>query len=54
MGFYENRHNRPFFGFTLFWRNLKHLYERWKTRRLLRGLNDEQLKDLGIRRDELW
>jgi len=53
MEFFENRPNRPFFGFVLLWRKLQRLHERVKTRRLLRALSDEQLKDLGLRRSEL-
>lgn len=53
MEFFENRSNRPFAGFVLLWRKLQHLRERWQTRRVLQALSDEQLKDLGLRRDEL-
>ncbi|PDO84966.1 DUF1127 domain-containing protein [Kosakonia pseudosacchari] len=53
MEFFENRPNRPFLGFVLLWRKLQRLHERVKTRRLLRALSDEQLKDLGLRRSEL-
>ncbi|MGY5958609.1 DUF1127 domain-containing protein [Kosakonia sp. BK9b] len=53
MEFNENRPHRPFIGFVLLWRKMQRLRERWQTRRLLRALSDEQLKDLGLRRDEV-
>ncbi|WP_420843379.1 DUF1127 domain-containing protein [Kosakonia oryzendophytica] len=54
MEFFENRPTRPWIGFVLLWRKWQHLRERRRTARLLRALSDEQLKDLGLRREELW
>ncbi len=53
MEFFENRPRRPFAGFVFLWRKLQAVRIRWQTRRILQALSDEQLKDLGLRRDEL-
>lgn len=53
MEFFENRPHRPFVGFIFLWRKFQALRLRWQTRKLLRALSDEQLKDLGLRREEL-
>lgn len=53
MEFFENRPQRPFFGFVQLWHWAKRKWERRKTRIILSNLSDEQLKDLGLRRDDL-
>jgi len=53
MDFFENRHKGPFTGFIFLWRKFQALRLRWQTRKILRALSDEQLKDLGLRREEL-
>lgn len=53
MEFFENRPKRPFIGLVQLWHWAKRAWERRKTRIILRNLSDEQLKDLGLRRDDL-
>ncbi len=53
MEFFENRPQRPFFGLVRLWHWAKRNWERRKTRIILSNLSDEQLKDLGLRRDDL-
>lgn len=53
MEFFENRPKRPFVGLAQLWQWVKIKWERRKTRIILRNLSDEQLKDLGLRRDDL-
>ena len=53
MEFYENRAKRPFFVFVLIWRAWKKWYVLCQTRRLLRRLSDAELRDIGLRRDDI-
>lgn len=53
MEFFENRPKRPFIGFVLLWRKFQSLRVRWQTRKVLQALSDEQLRDIGLRREEL-
>ena len=53
MEFHENRAKQPFIGFVLLWRGLKKMYRRAQTRRVLQRMSDEQLKDVGLRRDQI-
>lgn len=53
MEFFENRPQRPFSGFVLLWRQLRRWHLLAKTRRELRRLSDEQLKDMGLRRSDI-
>ncbi len=53
MEFFENRPRRPFALFVHTWRWLVKRWERRRTRRILLRLDDAQLKDLGLRRDDL-
>lgn len=53
MEFHENRAKQPFIGFVLLWRAIKKGWVLHKTRRVLRRMSDEQLKDVGLRRDEV-
>lgn len=53
MEFFENRPKHPFIGFVLLWRKLQAVRLRWQTRKILLALSDEQLKDLGLRREEI-
>ncbi|SCB73338.1 DUF1127 domain-containing protein [Kosakonia oryziphila] len=53
MEFFENQHRGPFSGLIFLWRKFQALRLRWQTRKILRALSDKQLKDLGLRREEL-
>ncbi|WP_071608799.1 DUF1127 domain-containing protein [Entomohabitans teleogrylli] len=53
MEFYENRPRRPFIGFVLIWRALKKGYLRRKARHQLQRMNDAQLRELGVRREDI-
>jgi len=53
MEFFENRPRRPFSGFVLLWRSVRRWHLLAKTRRELRRLSDEQLKDMGLRRSDI-
>ncbi|WLI75591.1 DUF1127 domain-containing protein [Kosakonia sp. H02] len=53
MQVFENRPNSPFFAAVLLWRKVQRWRANRKTRLLLLNLSDHQLKDLGLRRDEL-
>lgn len=52
MEFYENRSKRPFIGFVLLARAWRKWYQRRCARRTLDRLSDEQLKDVGLRRED--
>lgn len=54
MEFHENRARQPFIGFILVWRFIKKQVILWQTRRILQGMSDEQLKDVGLRRDDVY
>ncbi|NUU65756.1 DUF1127 domain-containing protein [Enterobacteriaceae bacterium BIT-l23] len=53
MEFHENRHSNPFIGFVLVARWLKRWWELRRTRRILSAMNDEQLRDLGLSREDV-
>ncbi len=53
MEFHENRARQPFIGFILLWRFMKKGWQIYQTRRILQRMSDEQLKDVGLRRDEV-
>lgn len=53
MEFHENRARQPFVGFVQVWRFIKKWRLQQQTRRILQRMSDEQLKDVGLRRDEL-
>lgn len=53
MEFHENRHQRPFIGFVLLWRAYKQWRYRAQSRRVLQGMSDAQLRDLGIKREDI-
>ncbi|HDS1153423.1 TPA: DUF1127 domain-containing protein [Pluralibacter gergoviae] len=48
-----NRARRPFIFYILLGRWLRQQWRIWHTRRVLRRLSDEQLKDVGLRRDDV-
>ncbi|MCT9844868.1 DUF1127 domain-containing protein [Leclercia adecarboxylata ATCC 23216 = NBRC 102595] len=50
MEFYENRAKRPFAVFIWIGRAMKKWYRINRTRRILHGMSDEQLKDVGLSR----
>jgi len=50
MEFYENRAKRPFAMFIWIGRAVKKWYRINRTRRILHGMSDEQLKDVGLSR----
>ena len=52
MEFNENRPNRPFIGFVLVWGALVKWHRRGQTRRVLRGMSDDQLRDVGLSRHD--
>ena len=51
MEFHENRARQPFIGFVLLVRFIKKWWLQEQTRRVLQQMSDEQLKDIGLRRD---
>ncbi|AYY72853.1 DUF1127 domain-containing protein [Citrobacter koseri] len=53
MEFHENRAKQPFIGFVQIWRAIKRWRLRAQTQRVLQRMNDEQLKDVGLRRDQI-
>ncbi|HID4045094.1 TPA: DUF1127 domain-containing protein [Pluralibacter gergoviae] len=48
-----NQAKRPFIFYILLGRWLRQQWRIWHTRRALRRLSDEQLKDVGLRRDDV-
>ena len=50
MEFYENRAKRPFIAFVWIGKTVKQWYRVNRTRRILRQMSDEQLKDVGLSR----
>ncbi|MBL5883671.1 DUF1127 domain-containing protein [Lelliottia aquatilis] len=52
MEFNENRPFRPFIGFVLVWQAFVKWRRREQTRRLLQGMSDEQLRDVGLTRND--
>lgn len=53
MEFYENRAKWPFIGFVILWRAIKRWYLRVQTQRILQGMSDERLRDVGLRREDV-
>lgn len=53
MEFHENRARQPFIGFVLLARFVKKWWLQEQTRRALQKMSDEQLKDIGLRRDQI-
>lgn len=53
MEFHENRARQPFIGFVLLVRFIKKWWLQEQTRRVLQQMSDEQLKDIGLRRDQI-
>ncbi|MFV0264963.1 MAG: DUF1127 domain-containing protein [Kluyvera sp.] len=53
MEFHENRAKQPFIGFVLVWRFVKSWWRVQQTRRVLQRMSDEQLRDVGLRRDQV-
>ncbi|HBQ4936329.1 TPA: DUF1127 domain-containing protein [Klebsiella pneumoniae] len=53
MEFHENRARQPFIGFVLLERFIKKWWLQEQTRRVLQQMSDEQLKDIGLRRDQI-
>ncbi len=53
MEFYENRAKRPFAVFIWMGRAVKRSYRINRTRRILRQMSDEQLKDVGLSRFDM-
>ena len=53
MEFHENRARLPFSGFVLLVRFIKKWCLQEQTRRVLQQMSDEQLKDIGLRRDQI-
>lgn len=52
MEYHENRAKAPFQIFVLIGRWMAQTVRAWQTRRVLDRLSDEQLKDVGLRRDD--
>ena len=52
MEFNENRPFRPFIGFVLVWQAFVKWRRRAQTRRILQGMSDEQLRDVGLTRND--
>jgi len=50
MEFYENRAKRSFIAFVWIGKTVKQWYRVNRTRRILRQMSDEQLKDVGLSR----
>ncbi|MBQ4656159.1 DUF1127 domain-containing protein [Klebsiella michiganensis] len=53
MEFHENRARQPFIGFVFLARIIKKWWLCEQTRRTLQRMSDEQLKDVGLRRDQI-
>lgn len=53
MEFHENRAKQPFIGFVQVGRFIKKWWVQQQTRRILQRMSDEQLKDIGLKRNEL-
>ncbi|MDU6925724.1 DUF1127 domain-containing protein [Franconibacter helveticus] len=53
MEFHENRPLRPFYGFVLLARFIRSVWRRHQTRRLLSRLDDDKLRDIGLRREDI-
>ncbi|MDC7314268.1 DUF1127 domain-containing protein [Enterobacter ludwigii] len=53
MEFYENRSKRPFVVFVWIGKTLRNWYRIHRTRRILSKMSDEQLKDVGLSRNDV-
>lgn len=53
MEFFENRPKRPFIGFLFLWQAFKKWRIRSQTRQVLHRLSDAQLRDVGLRREDV-
>ncbi|EPF12866.1 MULTISPECIES: DUF1127 domain-containing protein [Cedecea] len=53
MGFDENHHRRPFHGLVMLYQYFRRIRQRRQTVRALRELSTEQLRDMGLTRDDL-
>lgn len=53
MEFHENHAKQPFIGLVQIWQAIKRWHLRAKTRRVLRQMSDERLRDVGLRRDQV-
>ncbi|MCX5575096.1 DUF1127 domain-containing protein [Enterobacter sp. E-TC7] len=53
MEFYENRSKRPFVVFVWIGKTIRSWYRINRTRRILSQMSDEQLKDVGLSRNDI-
>lgn len=53
MGFEENHSRRPFYGLVMLYQYFRRSRQRRQTLRALRELSPEQLRDMGLTRDDL-
>ncbi|AGR61753.1 MAG TPA: DUF1127 domain-containing protein [Salmonella bongori] len=53
MEFYENRARQPFIGFVQLRRALRRWWLRRIARQALRRMSDEQLNDIGLKREDV-
>lgn len=53
MGFDENHHRRPFHGLVMLYQYFRRIRQRRQTVRALRELSPEQLRDMGLTKDDL-
>ncbi|ENT2952095.1 DUF1127 domain-containing protein [Klebsiella aerogenes] len=53
MEFHENRAKQPFIGWVFLARAIRKWWLREQTRKILQRMSDEQLKDVGLRRDQI-
>ncbi|WP_368543533.1 DUF1127 domain-containing protein [Enterobacter soli] len=53
MEFHENRSKRPFIVFVWIGKTVQQWYRINRTRRILSQMSDEQLKDVGLSRNEV-
>jgi uncharacterized protein YjiS (DUF1127 family) len=51
---FENRSKRPFIVFVWMWKTVKNWYRINRTRRILSRMSDEQLKDVGLSRFDVY
>ncbi|ELQ3995160.1 DUF1127 domain-containing protein [Enterobacter bugandensis] len=53
MEFNENRSKRPFVVFVWIGKTIRNWYRINRTRRILSQMSDEQLKDVGLSRNDI-
>lgn len=53
MEFYENRSKRPYIVFVWIAKTTRNWYRINRTRRILSRMSDEQLKDVGLARNDV-